>query len=69
MAETSRLMRCLLCNGATARVDVTRHLRVVHQVAPGEITRADVPVGLGDTHPMQSADCEEPDTDCAGASR
>ncbi len=34
---------CPLCDGAIYAPDMTKHLRTMHQVMPGEATIADVP--------------------------
>jgi hypothetical protein len=38
-------VRCLLCGSALDAADVSMHLRIVHEVVPGEPTIADVPAG------------------------
>ena len=42
--ETSR-NPCLLCDSPVDAADLSRHLRTVHEVALGETTIADVPIG------------------------
>jgi hypothetical protein len=45
MATSNPVTRCLLCHDVIENGDVHLHLRNVHEVAIGEATRADVPVG------------------------
>ncbi len=44
MASPSTPECCPLCDGTVDLDEMPRHLRALHQVAPGEPTIADVPV-------------------------
>ncbi len=45
MLTRSTLECCPLCDGMVDLAKMSSHMRTLHQVAPGEPTVADVPVG------------------------